>query len=77
MKRDRAVANKYTIKTRNMDGWWCAICPELCVSGFGTSESEAMNAVHRAMRTTIAARRTAEKRSSGALRHIASAAYAH
>jgi hypothetical protein len=49
------MANKYTISTRNMDGWWCAVCVELCVSGFGTSEQEAMTAVQRAMRTTLAA----------------------
>jgi len=45
----------YTIVVKNLDGWWSACCEELCVSGFGTSEQEAIDAVVRSIRSTLSA----------------------
>ena len=71
------MANTYTIQTRSMDSWWSAVCPELCVSGFGNSEQEAVAAVQRAMRTTLAAQAKVGKKTHHTSSHAGALAYAH
>ena len=75
--QEKAMANTYTIRTRNMDGWWCAICAELCVSGFGTTEQDAVTAVQRAMRTTMAAQHKTGKKVSHSSAHAGALVCAH
>lgn len=52
----------YTIEVRNLDGWWSAICRELCVSGFGPSEKEAISSLIRSMRSTLMAQASSLKK---------------
>lgn len=48
----------YTIIVKNLDGWFSAYCKELCVSGFGASEQEAIDGVVRSIRSTLTAQVT-------------------
>lgn len=61
----------YTIIVKNLDGWWSAVCKELCVSGFGPSEDEAINAVARSIRSTLTAQTSLLKRDDRGIRQIA------
>ena len=61
----------YTIIVKNLDGWWSAVCKELCVSGFGPSEEEAINSVVRSIRSTLTAQAALLKRNLSGIRQIA------
>lgn len=49
------MSKPYTIVVKNLDGWWSAVCPELCVSGFGNSKQEAIEALARSIQSTLKA----------------------
>lgn len=61
----------YTIIVKNLDGWWSAVCKELCVSGFGPSESTAMESLARSMRSTLAAQAALLKKDSKGIERLA------
>lgn len=61
----------YTIQVRNLDGWWSAVCKELCVSGFGPTEEEAVKAVVRSMSSTLEAQVSRLKSNVENIRSIA------
>lgn len=42
-----------TVTLRGQGGWWTAICPELMVSGMGSSPMRAMEAVGRSIESTL------------------------
>ena len=47
------MRKSYTIKVKNLDGWWSAVCDELCVSGFGATREAAITAITRSMVSTL------------------------
>lgn len=49
------MKKSFTIHVSEIGGWWSAICPELGVSGFGSSKKEAIEAVVISMRSTLRA----------------------
>ncbi len=51
----------FKIIVKNLDGWWSAVCPQLCVSGFGKSEKAAIESVVRAMCSTLSAQASSLK----------------
>lgn len=51
----KPAGKPFTILVKNLDGWWSAVCPELCVSGFGKNKTAAIESVARAMRSTLLA----------------------
>ena len=65
------MSKPYTIIVKNLDGWWSAVCKELCVSGFGPSEEEAIDAVARSVRSTLTAQASLLKRDHAGIRQIA------
>lgn len=61
----------YTIKVKNLDGWWSAFCAELHVSGFGGSKQEAIDAVVRSIRSTLSAQVSSLNRSRSNIERMA------
>ena len=61
----------YTIIVKNLDSWWSAVCPELCVSGFGKSKQEAIDSLVTAMRSTLMAQASSLKKDSKNLSNFA------
>jgi hypothetical protein len=54
----------FSIHVKKLDGWYSAVCPELCVSGFGESKEKAVDSVVRAMRSTLAAQAASLQKST-------------
>lgn len=52
----------FTVQVSEIGGWWSAICPELCVSGMGSTKEEAVENVTRSMRSTLRAMASMLKR---------------
>ena len=53
--RKDCMKKAYTVQVAEIDGRWSAVCPELCVSGFGRSRKKAMDALLRSMSSTLRA----------------------
>ncbi len=45
----------FTIVVKNLDSWWAAMCPELCVSGFGPTQEKAIECLKVSMRSKLLA----------------------
>lgn len=61
----------YKIILKNLDGWHSAVCPQLCVSGFGKTEKEAIDSVVRAMRSTLSAQASSLKKDTNNINMMA------
>lgn len=61
----------YTIVVKSLDGWWCASCPQLSVSGFGPSKQEAIDGVVRSIRSTLSAQLSSLKRDQKSIKQMA------
>jgi hypothetical protein len=61
----------YTIIVKNLDGWWSAICKEICVSGFGPSEEKAIESLVLSMRSTLSAQAALLRNDSKGIERIA------
>lgn len=66
----------FTIIVKNLDGWWSAVCKELCVSGFGTTEQAAIESVATSIRSTLSAQASLLKRDRGNIRQLAEVEHA-
>jgi hypothetical protein len=71
MKDGGNMSKPYTIIVKNLDGWWSAVCPQLCVSGFGNSEKEAINALIRSMQSTLEAQASSLKKDRNNVKRMA------
>jgi hypothetical protein len=56
------MSKPYQIVVKNLDGWYSAMCPQLCVSGFGSSRDEAIEALARSMGSTLEAQASSIKK---------------
>lgn len=69
--RKEPMKKPYKVIVKNLDGWWSAVCPELAVSGFGRSKTEAIQAVVRSMQSTLTVHAQALREGPKELRHLA------
>ena len=65
------AAKKLRIRIRRTDSWWCAVCPELGVSGFGNTKDDAVESVSRSIRSTLTARAHALRTNPEAISQLA------
>jgi hypothetical protein len=61
----------YTIVVKSLDSWYSAVCPQLCVSGFGKTKNEAIESLVRAMRSTLQAQATLLHKDSRNIKQVA------
>lgn len=65
------MPKRYTITVKNLDGWWSAVCDDLCVSGFGETRDAAITAVTRSIISTLNAQAQALRDDSHRINDLA------